>query len=369
MKTPSLFFLICACILFTSREQVYAQGSKNNQLNTKAFCFYYNWHGNPEHDGSYIHWAHDVMKKNAADTTTGFIPGGDNIASNFFPSLGTYSNNDTALTKKHMEMLSKAGIGNIVLTWWGKTSFMAQSVRLIMDEAAVKGIKISFHIEPFGGRNAQTTREVMEYILNTYGSHPAFYRSPEHGNKPFFFIYDSYLTTAQEWATLLQPGGNISIRNSRYDAIMIGLWLNESAKDFIITSGFDGFYTYFASTGFTPGSTPANWNKMADWAVQNKKIFIPCVGPGYIDTRVRPWNGRNTKDRENGKYYDRMFASAIASGAPYIGITSFNEWHEGTQIEPAKPFRSASFNYLNYGERKPDYYLTRTNYWLKKYRK
>ena len=209
----------------------------------------------------------------------------------------------------------------------------------------------------------------MQYLIETYGTHPAFYRSPEHGNKPFFFIYDSYLTTEQEWATLLQPGGSISIRDTRYDAIMIGLWLSESAKDFMITSGFDGFYTYFASSGFTPGSTPANWNKMADWAVQHKKIFIPCVGPGYIDTRVRPWNSRNTKDRENGKYYDRMFVSAIASGAPYIGITSFNEWHEGTQIEPAIPFKAASFNYLNYQQKKPDYYLIRTKYWLRKYRK
>jgi alpha-mannan endo-1,2-alpha-mannanase / glycoprotein endo-alpha-1,2-mannosidase len=351
-----------------NKTRAEAAARNNKRLNYDAFCFYYSWYGNPQHDGRYIHWAHSVMKQHPTDTISGFIPGGDNIGANFFPQLGTYSNSDTLLTRKHMQMIEKAGIGNIVLTWWGKESFMAKSVGVIMDEAAKKGITISFHIEPFGGRNAQTTRDAVVYLIDTYGKHPAFYRSGKHG-KPFFFIYDSYLTPEVEWATLLQPDGKITIRQTAYDAVMIGLWLSESAKPFMVNGGFDGFYTYFASTGFTPGSTPANWNKMSEWAVQHNQIFIPCVGPGYIDTRVRPWNDKNTKDRENGKYYDRMFQAAISSSAPYIGITSFNEWHEGTQIEPAIPFRSDSFNYLDYRPRKPDYYLKRTDYWLKKYKK
>lgn len=97
-----------------------------------------------------------------------------------------------------------------------------------------------------------------------------------------------------------------------------------------------------------------------EWAVRNEKIFIPCVGPGYIDTRVRPWNTVTTRDRENGKYYTDMFQAAMESGASYIGITSFNEWHEGTQIEPAVPFKSDDFEYLDYSPLAPDYYLTRT---------
>jgi hypothetical protein len=32
-----------------------------------------------------------------------------------------------------------------------------------------------------------------------------------------------------------------------------------------------------------------------------------------------------------------MFMSAINTNPDFIGITSFNEWHEGTQIEPAIP--------------------------------
>ncbi len=64
-----------------------------------------------------------------------------------------------------------------------------------------------------------------------------------------------------------------------------------------------GFYTYFAVDGFTDGSTTANWAALEAWADDHELLFIPCVGPGYIDTRVRPWNERNTRSREEGAYY------------------------------------------------------------------
>lgn len=80
-------------------------------------------------------------------------------------------------------------------------------------------------------------------------------------------------------------------------------------------------------------------------------------------------NNETTRDREGGNYYDAMFARAIQSGAPYIGITSFNEWHEGTQIEPAIPFRSSSYLYIDYASKKPDFYLQRTKYWLRIFKK
>ncbi|MDR3217701.1 MAG: alpha-mannosidase [Dysgonamonadaceae bacterium] len=328
-----------------------------------TFCFYYNWYGNVKNNGKDIHWAHPVMKSSPSDTTSGYLPGGDNIATNFFPELGTYSCTDTVVISRHIQMLKQAKIEIIVLTWWNIHDFGYQSVPLIMDEAAKNNLKVCFHIEPFSGRNALTTRENMVNIIDRYENHPAFYRL---NGKPLFFIYDSYLTKAEEWASLLRPEGKISVRNTLYDAIMIGLWVKKGEETFFETSGFDGFYTYFGATGFTYGSSPENWMYLQQWADKNKKIFIPCVGPGYIDTRVRPWNTATTRDRENGAYYDRMFQAVEDCGSKFAGITSFNEWHEGTQIEPAVTFESDFFNYLDYSPLSPDYYLRRTGYWIEK---
>jgi glycoprotein endo-alpha-1,2-mannosidase len=100
---------------------------------------------------------------------------------------------------------------------------------------------------------------------------------------------------------------------------------------------------------------------MAAFSRDNNLIFIPCVGPGYIDTRIRPWNGKTTKNRENGKYYEEMYANAVNTEPDFIGITSFNEWHEGTQIEPAVPNSIPSFTYEDYGaDVDPAFYIKKT---------
>lgn len=334
--------------------------------NSHVFCFYYNWYGNEQFDGKEVHWAHTIMKKSPQDQELGMIPGRNNLAANFFPELKNYSSNDPSVVAKHMQMMADARIGVVVLTWWRNSDLGLKSIPLILDEAHKKGLKVCFHLEPYGGRTALTVREDMENINKRFGQHPAFYRN---NGKPWFFIYDSYLTRVDEWASLLKPKGKFTIRNTQLDAVMIGLWVKQGEEEFFKNSGFDGFYTYFGATNFTYGSSPENWSYMQQWANQHHQIFIPCVGPGYIDTRVRPWNAATIRDRDNGKYYDGMFGNAITSKAKYIGITSFNEWHEGTQIEPAIPFKDPGFHYLDYSPLAPDYYLKRTAYWVDQFEK
>jgi len=331
-------------------------------INENIFGFYYNWYGNTEIDGKEIHWAHQVIPQNKNQSVTETIPGKENLASNFYPQLKNYSSNDPAIIAKHMKMYARAGMGVVAVTWWGDHYQGVESLPILFDEAQKNGLKVCFHIEPYGGRSAQSVRENIRHFIEKFGQHPALYRL--HG-KPLFFLYDSYLIPAEEWATLLKPEGSITIRNTNLDSEIIGLWVGKGKEDYFLQSGMDGFYTYFASTGFTYGSTPSNWSYLQTWASKNGLLFIPCVGPGYIDSRVRPWNNVNTRDREDGKYYDRMFDAAIKSNAKFIGVTSFNEWHEGTQIEPAIPFDIPEFDYLDYGSLGPDYYLDRTAYWAK----
>jgi glycoprotein endo-alpha-1,2-mannosidase len=92
------------------------------------------------------------------------------------------------------------------------------------------------------------------------------------------------------------------------------------------------------------------------------------VGPGYEDTRIRPWNEKTTRDRDRGQYYEKMFAHAVKTNADFIGITSFNEWHEGTQIEPAVPKEIPSFTYVDYGkDTDPLFYIRKTKELIDKY--
>ena len=321
-------------------------------------AFYYPWYDNPDFGDSYFHWSHRVMGDVEVPHT---YLGGDDIGADFYPELGCYSSHDPAVVEKHMEQLVTAGVGTISVSWWGADTFEGKAVPLIMDKAEKFGLKVNFHIEPFPGRNAETTFEQLKFIIDNYGDHPAFYR---FNNKPLFYVYDSYFIPAEEWASILQPGDK-SIRGTKYDSVMIGLWVQEKEEQFFLDSGFDGFYNYFAVDGFTFGSTWKNWEQMENWAAENGKIFIPCVGPGYIDTKIRPWNAVNIRDRENGKYYDSAFGNALKIKPEIIGITSFNEWHEGTQIEPS----IAKEGYEDFEPMNPDAYLHRTRAWVERFKK
>lgn len=123
---------------------------------------------------------------------------------------------------------------------------------------------------------------------------------------------------------------------------------------------------------------------------------------------VRPWNAAATQDRADGRYYDDGWRQAVAAQPEVVSVTSWNEWHEGTQIEPAVPKaraaaprsgpppprrvlpcslcatcraagdgravagprqEAAGRKYLDYGARlKPDGYLRKTRAWAMKFK-
>ncbi|KAH8044250.1 glycoprotein endo-alpha-1,2-mannosidase-like protein [Aureococcus anophagefferens] len=204
--------------------------------------------------------------------------------------------------------------------------------------ARAHGVGAAIHLEPYEGRHPTSVRRDLEYLVGAYGD--ALHRMPRRpcGDEPALpvvYVYDAYHNTKEDWAELLCPGGARSIRGTAHDVVAIATLLDARERALVDEGCFDGFYTYFATEGFTFGSTARNWAQLATWARERNLHFSPSVGPGYNDTRVRPWNRAATRDRADGRYYAKMLRSAATSGADMISITSFNEWGEGTQIEPA----------------------------------
>jgi len=243
----------------------------------------------------------------------------------------------------------------------------------ILKSAEKYGTKIAFHFEPYEGRTAASTREDIKYVIDNYGSSPSFYRDSA-SKLPIIYMYDSYKTPANEWATIFGPQSKDTIRGTKYDAIVIALYLSGKDRSFITSGHFDGLYTYFAADGFTEGSTSNYWKGISDWALSAHKIISISVGPGYDDSRIRPWNYQNIRSREKGQYYDSHWATAINAKPHIISITSYNEWMEGTQIEPVTPknisktiFNNQPFKYKDYEPLSPDYYIKRTFYWSQKF--
>lgn len=332
-----------------------------------SVCFYYNWYGSKAIDGDNYHWKHPVMPENDKDTTSKIFQGDGDIGANYYPKLGEYSCADSLVIKKHMQQMASAGFSIVAVTWLGKDDYTYKSLSLIFKYAVQSNLKICFQIEPCVRKTALSTVKEISFVIDYFGKEPAFYRD-EKTNKPMFFVYDSYMIDAGEWNKLLSyTSDELLFRRTKYDSDVIGLFCWKEDTAFFQKAGFDGIYTYFASRGFTYGANPDNWKYLKSFADGLHLKFIPSVGPGYNDNRIRPWNKKNTKDRAKGAYYDRFFEAAVTSNLDWIGVTSFNEWHEGTQLEPAQPYKFDDTLYLDYEGLPEDYYLIRTNYWLNKW--
>jgi hypothetical protein len=64
------------------------------------------------------------------------------------------------------------------------------------------------------------------------------------------------------------------------------------------------------------------------------KLTIGTVSPGYDDTEIRI-NGKSLP-RMGNTTYRQYWEHIHASKVDWVLITSWNEWHEGTEIEPSK---------------------------------
>ena len=123
---------------------------------------------------------------------------------------------------------------------------------------------------------------------------------------------------------------------------------------------FDGLYTYDVLL-FDGVLFP----RLCPQARRLGLLCAPSVGPGY-DAAAR----RATADaaRRDGATYDAMWRGARPGTPDLVTITSYNEWHEGTQIEPARAGRRGYPGYDGaWGLRGPvaeNAYLDRTARWV-----
>src|SRR5438874_400779 len=74
------------------------------------------------------------------------------------------------------------------------------------------------------------------------------------------------------------------------------------------------------------------------------KISTITVIPGYDDRAVGRPPPRPVTDRWGGETYRVLWQEAVAAAPDYVLITSWNEWHEGSEIEPSVEYGSVMLN-------------------------
>ena len=297
--------------------------------------FYYPWYSAPATSGAWRHW-----------NEGGHNPPGD-IGSDFYPARGAYDSSDPAVVSGQMSDIAGAGVNEIVVSWWGRGSFEDSQLPLVTQTAAQHGLAVAIHLEPYQGRSAGSVTSDIAYLRGRFSVSQ-------------FFVYDAGQMSASAWASVTRNVHGVTIWATGDPGAM----KSGSFERWAASAGFNGVYTYdgmnFAGSDF---------GRVCGAAHHDGLMCSPSVAPGF--EAVRATGGSAVRSRANGATYDSMWQGALAAGADLISITSYNEWHEGTQIEAAQPFCASGFCYQNYdgaygatGQAAQSAYLARTSYWI-----
>lgn len=315
-----------------------------------SFIYYYAWYGSVDYDGSWFHWQE-----------YNHYPPLD-ISSAYYPRLGSYSTQDPNIIDQHMRWIARTGIQVVVYSWWGRDDLTHYAAQQLLDVAGKYKLKVSFLIEPYVGRNPKRICDDIDFLLRRFGKHPSVFRMnwprSEKPLRPMFFIYDPDYPDIDLRHLISKTRAAIE------DPIVL---FQSTDASLIQRTGANGIFAYEAYQPIEilyPGINNVVRNQGG--------IFVPAVSPGFNTNRTFNEKSEMHRLRRYGKNYDDWWEQVLAADADFVAVLSFNEWHEGTQIEPARNFALPIGGYLSYegaygkkGNEAEMSYLRRTARWIK----
>jgi len=249
-----------------------------------------------------------------------------------------YKSSDRDTIIRHVEQAQGAGIDAFAVAWYGPQTRNNQTetnFRAMLEVAGQRGFRATVDFEtrsPFFHSQADIV-EALRYLINNHAAHPAFLR---YRSKPliFFWAIQNVFTTQGQsaidaWASIRQ----------QVDPQRSTLWIADGA-DIEFLRVFDGHHLY--NITWNPPAdvnvTLSRWgNNVRNYNAEHhtQKLWVATVMPGYNDLYIEGRPNRFAHDRRSGVYYRETWQAAMDSAPDLIVITSFNEWREGTQIEPS----------------------------------
>lgn len=326
-------------------------------------AYYYPWYYDDFHGGQYLR---------------------EHLVPPQLPELGEYNDRTEAVINQHLDWSSFAGIDFWVASWWGPGSI--EDVTLlnhILQNPNLNDMKIAVFYETTGRTDNFQDYQYLDtditYIANNYFNHPNYLTI---NNKPVLFVY---LTRVLSGRGTLQSSLT-TIRNAAsaagYQIFVVGDQVfgspPSSAGDIAFLDAITNYDVYgsMGANGYaTQASVNSYYSAQAGWRALAQGVdvgFIPGTAPGFNDKGVRcghnPLSRKLTDSQEFGSLFRAMFIEAKkhvdSTLDNMLMVTSWNEWHEDTQIEPVGLEASTStddsptgseyttgLSYEGYGER------------------
>ncbi|TWU00943.1 glycoside hydrolase family 71/99-like protein [Stieleria varia] len=272
------------------------------------------------------HWTMDHFDPNKRSE------GKRQIASAFYPLIGPYDSGDPQVIEYHLLLMKLAGIDGVIVDWYGQTQYRDYAVlntntyRLIQQVERL-GMKFVICYEDqtipalvAGGQLAegeQVAHVVSE--LNWLGKY--WFRSGSYvrlDDKPVLLSFGHAGLSDEQWTQCLgqlsQPVAYFSEHDRRTSAV--------GAFDWPVPSQGVERSQRFTQQG-------------RQWQHQ-----IPVVFPRFVDIYAQAGvnEGYGRIEDNDAKTLRSTLKWALDSRSEIVQVATWNDWGEGTQIEPSHEF-------------------------------
>lgn len=239
-----------------------------------------------------------------------------------------YLSRERATIERHVSQAQGAGIDALVQSWYGPANPTEDNFVTLLDVANSKGFRVAVDFEvasPYYGGSRAKMVEGLRYLINSHANNPAYLR---WNGKPVIFFWRQQQYSVADWSAIRRE----------VDPNRTTLWVAEGTNEAFLAE-FDAHHLYSVAWSADPAAQLVKWGNRIRTAEQRygDKIWVATAMPGYDDTKL-PRSGAFRRDRANGNYYRESFRGANESGADWVVITSFNEFPEGTYIEPSEGY-------------------------------
>ena len=306
-------------------------------------AYYYPWYFNDFHGGNYLR-KHLVPPQE--------------------PVLGEYNERSEDVIKQHLTWSRYAGINFWVTSWWGPGSREDTAIlNNILQHPDLGDFKIAVFYETEGRTKSFTDYSSLgadiTYLAEHYFKHPNYLKIV---GKPVLFIYLTRVLSSRGTLKKSLEAIRNAAATANYSLYIVGDQVfgtppNEPGDMTMLdaVTNYDVYGSMGAAGYATRTKVDSYYASQASWKQLAENVgvaFIPGVTPGFNDRAVRsghdPLSRKLESDQEFGSLFRAMFQKARNLTDSKLGkmimVTSWNEWHEDTQIEPVKPAPAANLD-------------------------
>ncbi len=262
-----------------------------------------------------------------------FDPSSWNRAKTDYPLIGRYSSDERRTMRRHVRMAKQVGIDGFIVSWKSTPALDARLATLsrIAERLDFKLIVIyqglDFERRPLP---AEQVGSDLQFFERRFGDDPVFN-----------FFGSPVIIWSGTWEFSAADIGRVTSGREKLKVLASAKDVDDYRR---VATLVDGNAYYWSSVN--PDTFPGYEEKLVEMgeAVHaDGGLWIAPAAPGF-DARMI--GGTTVVKRKDGETLRREYAAAVGSAPDAVGIISWNEFSENSQIEPSQNYGTESLEVI-----------------------